>query len=59
MSLNAFKGFHRQILSGMRDGDVPSFSWMFKNVMASSGSHVNPTIFLEDADHFKTRSHNG
>ena len=43
----------------MRDGDVPWLCGMFKNVMASSGSHVNPTIFLEDADHFKTRSHNG
>ena len=59
MSFNAFKGFHRQILSGMRDGDVPRLGGMFENVMASIGSHVNPTIFLEDADHFKTRCHNG
>lgn len=59
LSLYAFKGFHRQILSGMRDGDVPWLCGMLENVMATSNPYQNPSVFLEDADHFKTRSHNG
>ena len=38
----------------MRDGDVPWLCGMLENVMATSNPYQNPSVFLEDVDHFLT-----